>query len=114
MEQAPSCSFFRLSLAIQELSGVVKNRYLEKISVINSIDPYCARTNGVEIPTTVTTGHVVDYLLNHKSPFSGNLIQSEKSFHAYNKFESGFVTSVEGCCINNLYVVRGKVSFGFS
>lgn len=88
----------------------VKQRYAEKISLINSMDPYSIKMNAVDIPSTVTTGHVVQYLLNHRSPFSGNPVNSRKSLEAYKKFESGFVSSVEGLLVRDLFVVRGKVS----
>lgn len=109
MDPVQSSSSVKLSLVVQRLPDEVKQRYIEKIRVINFVDPYCTRTNGADIPSTVSTGHVVDYLLNHKSPFTGNLIQSAKSLHAYKKFESGFVSSVEGCAINDFFVIRGKV-----
>lgn len=93
------------------MPGDVKARYIEKIRVIKNRDPYCIRTNGNDIPATVNTGQVVDYIVNHKSPFSGLLAGTSKSLEAYKKFEAGYVTSIEGCVIDEYYVVRGKVVF---
>lgn len=91
------------------LPSDVMEIYREKIRLINNQDPYSLRTNGKDIPTSVSTGHVVHYLLNHKSPFSGKLAVSNKSLEAYKKFEAGYVSSVEGCKINDYFVIRGKV-----
>lgn len=95
--------------SFETLPDDVKKRYFEKIAVINNEDPYCVRTNGKDIPASVNTGHVVDYLLHHKSPFSEMLAGSSKSLEAYKKFEAGYVSSVEGCEINDYFIIRGKV-----
>ncbi|XP_062543047.1 uncharacterized protein LOC134210788 [Armigeres subalbatus] len=84
-------------------------RYVAKISDINFTDPYTAYLTEKDFPTTVTAGHVVQYLLNHAAS-GGNHMKNTRSVEAYKKFESGFVHSVSGGIINDLHVVRGKVS----
>lgn len=103
----------KLSVYANLLPDASRKRYVEKIQVLGFVDPYDAKLNKEDFPTNVTTGHVVDYLLNHISASSGNHLTNVRSIEAYKKYESGFIQNVMGGKINNFFVVRGRVSFFF-
>lgn len=88
----------------------VRKRYIEKIKIIKFNDPYTLQLSS-DMPTTVTTGHVVDYLINFKSPYTGESVKNLRSLDAYRKFEAGFVQSMKGRLMENFYIVVGKVSY---
>lgn len=94
----------RLSAYALALSTTDRQRYVNKIREIGFVDPYVAKLNQVDFPKAVTTGHVVDYLLQHP----GN-VRNMRSIEAYKKFEAGFLSDVAGGVFNGLHVVRGKV-----
>lgn len=85
-------------------------RYVEKIKIISYNDPYLLDLKKTQLPTNVTTGHVVEYLLNYRSPYTGNPMKNHRSLEGYRKYEAGFVSSVSGQMINNSYIVLAKVS----
>ncbi|XP_062700210.1 uncharacterized protein LOC115258411 [Aedes albopictus] len=87
----------------------VRKRYIEKIKIIKFNDPYTLQLSS-DMPTTVTTGHVVDYLINFKSPYTGESVKNLRSLDAYRKFEAGFVQSMKGRLMENFYIVVGKVA----
>lgn len=95
---------------VRDLPEAVMSRYLEKIAIVNNVDPFSVKTNSTEIPVTVSVGMVVHYLLNYQSPFSKHVGANEKSMEAYQKFESGYVSSVTGSIVNDFYIVHGKVN----
>lgn len=101
--------FNKLSAYANNLPQASRMRYVAKISDINFTDPYTAYLTEKDFPTSVTAGHVVQYLLNHAAS-GGNHMKNTRSVEAYKKFESGFVHSVSGGIINDLHVVRGKVN----
>lgn len=88
----------------------VFQRYLEKIKVIGFHDPYAIQFKTSELPTTVRTGSVVDYLINFRSPYTGEHIRNSRSLEGYKKFEGGFIHSLRGTVLGNFHVVVGKVS----
>nr|XP_029724115.1 uncharacterized protein LOC115264512 [Aedes albopictus] len=98
-----------LSEYANQLPAASRRRYVIKIKEINFTDPYVARLNDTDFPTTVTAGHVVQFLLNH-SEGGAHHLKNTRSIEAYKKFEAGMVHSVTGGIINDLHVVRGKVS----
>ncbi|XP_058811335.1 uncharacterized protein LOC131676232 [Topomyia yanbarensis] len=103
---------FQLSSYAQKLpksNPNVYQRYIDKIKVIGNIDPYCIKFRLCDLPTSVTTGSVVDFLINFRSPYTGNSMKNSRSLEGYKKFESGFVHTVEGMIIEGKYVVVGKV-----
>ncbi|XP_065088846.1 uncharacterized protein LOC135710255 [Ochlerotatus camptorhynchus] len=98
----------RLSAYANKLPKTEKSRYVEKIKVINFIDPFETTLNERDFPTTVTVGHVVSYLLNHTVP--GKMyVRNTRSIEAFKKFEAGFIHSVYGGVVNDLHIVRGKI-----
>lgn len=103
-------AFGKLSSYANSLPKSSRKRYAEKIKVLNFNDPYTMMLNKSGFPTTVTTGHVVSYLVNHISSASGNHVKNQRSIDAYKKFEAGFIQSVLGGKVGDLYVVRGRVS----
>nr|XP_029716626.1 uncharacterized protein LOC109427196 [Aedes albopictus] len=100
--------------ALPKSSPNVCRRYLEKIRIIGYYDPYnpsffARGSENLAIPTSVTTGHVIDYLLSFVSPYSGQPMKNSRSMEGYKKFESGFVHSVQGTIREGYHVLVGKV-----
>lgn len=91
------------------LDSNVRDRYIEKIAKIGYVDPYSLRVNRTEIPDNVSTGHVVNYLSQHRSPFTGNHFSNTRSLEAYKKFMDGYLNDVTGRKLKEHYVVKGKV-----
>lgn len=94
----------KLSAYANALPAAEKSRYVEKIKIINFTDPYAVPMNSTDFPTTVTTGHIIDYLLNQPMPSSGKHFKNMRSIEAYRKFEAGFVSNMTGTTINNLHL----------
>lgn len=91
----------------------VFRRYLEKIKLIQFNDPYVLKYAERELPLNLSTGHVVEYLLNFRSPYTNNPMKNTRSLEGYKKFEAGFVNFVTGKIINGHFVVMGKVKTNF-
>lgn len=97
------------ALSLQRDSPNVFKRYVDKLKSIALYDPFATPISQAQLPVTVTTGHVVEYLLNFRSPYTGNPIFNDRSLEGYRKYEAGFVHSVSGKIVNGNYVVSGKV-----
>ncbi|XP_062551643.1 uncharacterized protein LOC134216876 [Armigeres subalbatus] len=98
--------------ALPKTTPNVQGRYLEKIRIIGYNDPYSPSffAQGTQsIPTTVTTGHVIDYLLNFISSYTGRPMKNARSVEGYRKFEAGFVPSLQGTMREGYHVLVGKV-----
>lgn len=87
----------------------VFQRYLDKIKVIGFQDPYTIKFRTSKLPTTVRTGSVIDYLINFRSPYTGEYMKNSRSLEGFKKFEGGFIHSVCGLVVGNFHVVVGKV-----
>uniref|UniRef100_A0A1S4K3X4 Uncharacterized protein n=2 Tax=Culex quinquefasciatus TaxID=7176 RepID=A0A1S4K3X4_CULQU len=98
----------KLSEYATQLPQEEKKRYLNKIAPLSYTDPYTATLRkDYNYPTTVTVGHAVKYILDCSTTKKFN---NARSVEAYKKFEAGFVNGVEGGRINDLHLVRAKIS----
>ena len=79
---------------LQDLQGKVKERYLQKIELINGLDPYSIKkkdwtSTKVDDYPSVTYPDIVNYLIFSPSPYSSDDLKSYKSLGAYNQFQEG-------------------------
>lgn len=92
------------------LTGDALERYNEKISAINMVDPYKVKVNDTDLPKNVTFPKIVQYMVFDISPFTNEPRNSKKGIAAVKYFESGWVKSVKGVKVHDNYVVHGRVS----
>lgn len=99
-----------LSEYVKGLDNHVRCRYVEKIAVIG-IDPSTLDTSHFdpECLPPIEAGDLVSYLVLETSYYTLNQFKNFKSLEAYNQVVSGFVTSVQGRVIADMFVVIGKV-----
>ena len=74
---------------LQDLQVKVKERYLQKIDLINGLDPYSINkkdwtSTKVDDYPSVTYQDIVNYLIFGASPYSSDDLKSYKSLDAYN------------------------------
>ena len=85
---------------LQDLQGKVKERYLQKIELINGLDPYSIKkkdwtSTKVDDYLSVTYPDIVNYLIFSPSPYSSDDLKSYKSLDAYNQFQESWVSDVK-------------------
>ena len=99
-----------LSEYAKALEGRVKERYLQKISVIG-VDPASIPTDqfSPECLPPVEISDLLSYLVLETSYYTNQQFKAFKSLEAFNQMVSGFVTSVVGKLIAGKYVVRARV-----
>ncbi|XP_031334306.1 uncharacterized protein LOC116164293 [Photinus pyralis] len=76
----------------------VKNRYLDKIKLVNNVDPYLVSigtcsTNINDFPR-VTYFDIVNYLVFNKSAYTQDEFKAYKSLEAYNLFHSKWIKTL--------------------
>lgn len=101
----------KLSDYARRLEDKVKQRYINKISVLGGKDPFLNDNfvwSATVLPPTESTD-LVNYLVLGTSYYSGQQYKAYKSLEAYNHFVSGWVGSVKGCEDNGHYVVISEV-----
>ena len=104
-----------LSEYAKALEGRVKERYLQKISVIG-VDPASIPTDqfSPECLPPVEISDLLSYLVLETSYYTNQQFKAFKSLETFNQMVSGFVTSVEGKLIAGIagkYVVRARVRY---
>ena len=95
------------------LPSDAKERYIQKISLINSIDPFLGAFSGVEIVSELPPVDITDllsYLVLKTSFMTVSQFKGRKSLEAYNQFVSGWVKNVETRKIAAKYLTTGRVS----
>ena len=99
-----------LSEYAKALEGRVKERYLQKISVIG-VDPATIPTDqfSPECLPPVEVSDLLSYLVLETSYYTNQQFKAFKSLEAFNQMVSGFVTSVVGKLIAGKYGVRARV-----
>ena len=99
-----------LSEYVKGLGNHVRCRYMQKIEAIN-IDPATLDTSHLdpECLPPIEAGDLVSYLVLETSFYTLKQFKNFKSLQAYNQVISGFVMSVQGKVISDLFVVIGKV-----
>ena len=105
-EKKPDLSSLPLSDYAKKLEPLVKQRYLEKISVIG-IDPVLIEGKHFEadcLPPVESTD-LLFFLVLETSFYTQQQFKAFRSLEAYNQMVSGFIASVQGHIIANKFVV---------
>ena len=109
----------RLSGYAEGLPGEAKTRYLEKLYLLNGLDPFLLASNvgpkndspsTCDIPPVEATD-LVSFLVLETSFVTAKQFKAHKSMEAYNQFVSGWVKEVCAWNINHKSVVTGRASF---
>ena len=101
----------RLSLYAQNLPTEAKKRYIDKISVLNGLDPFTSCL-GRAIPTVppVEASDLVSYLVLQTNFVTTQQFKAHKSLDAYNQFVCGWVKNVCTYEVAEKFVTTGRVS----
>ena len=112
-----------LSTYAAKLPPEAQRRYLDKIGVISSVDPFSLACNGngesnnpAAQPSPfppLDASDLVSYLVLQTSYVSAKQFKARKSLEAYNQFLSSWVKEVRSWSILDKTVVTGKVSFTY-
>lgn len=98
---------------VSTLDPPSKKRYLEKLKLIDGVDPYIESddfsTAFDDLPP-ITYMDVINYLVFTPSPFSAEDMKAYKSLEAYNQVLEGWVRDVKALKHLDMHVVKGKVS----
>jgi len=101
----------------RSLTGDVKVRYLNKIEVVDSKDPYyllkdpnITWTTDMDILPQITYPDVFNYLVLTKSFYTLDQFKAYKSLEAYNFFVSGWVCNAKWLAFTNYVLVIAEVS----
>lgn len=99
-----------LSEYVKTLETHVKQRYLEKISLVG-VDPASIPIDEFdpECLPPIEAADLVSYLVLETSYYTKQQFKAYKSLEAYNQMVSGFITSVQGKLIAGKFVVMSKV-----
>ncbi len=109
----------RFSDYAEGLPGEAKKRYLEKLHLLNGVDPFLLAGKAVtendsqstcDLPP-VEASDLVSFLVLETSFVTAKQFKAHKSMEAYNQFVSGWVKEVSAWNINHKSVVTGRVSF---
>ena len=90
-----------------------KERYLQKLSFVGGLDPFCLNKRSFcEAPNLppFSSSDLVSYLVLQTNYLSAKQFKSYKSLEAYNQFVSGWIKEVYVWSVNMKYVLTGKVS----
>ena len=103
-------SLIVLSEYVKGLDNHVRCRYVQKIEAIN-IDPATLDTSHLdpECLPPIEAWDLVSCLVLETSFYTMKKFKNFKSWQAYNQVISGFVMSVQGKVISDMFVVIGKV-----
>lgn len=99
----------------ETLDCTAKARYLDKLKVIDNVDPYTTTSyifsaDSAYLPS-VNYANIYTYLVNTPSPYTKDDLECYKGLDAYNQFVSGWVRDVKATVVNNLCVVIGRVRY---
>ena len=95
------------------LSEEAKARYMEKISLINGIDPFGKVVDGEAFSWIVPIDacDLVSYLVLQTSFMTSEQFKSRKALEAYNQFVCGWVKDVSTTKISEKYLTTGRVRY---
>lgn len=92
----------------------VAERYRQKLSSVNYVDPYSLSDDDLDFNTAnfppVTNMDIVSYLVLTTSFYIKQQMKAFKSLNAYKYFNAGFITMCGILKINEKIVARGTVS----
>lgn len=100
-----------LSAKVKKLQPEDIERYIEKIQIVDGIDPYTMSFDSGTLPLTVDFDKICSYLIFKNSFRTGQPHMNRKSLDSYKSFQAGFVKKVEGCKCRDVFVVFGKVVY---
>jgi len=93
------------------LPSDAKDRYIQKISVINNVDPFLgAFSVGAETVSILPPVDISDLLVLKTSFISVQQFKARKSLEAYNQFVCGWVKDVVTRKIAGKYLTISRVS----
>ena len=80
------------------LSNESRQRYRQKISKINSVDPYCLKEEELvfeqDLYPKIMCADIINYLLFAPSPVTSDELKCYKSMDAYNQFLCAWVKEI--------------------
>lgn len=98
---------------LEHLTNVEKDRYCEKIQIINGTDPYlipCKKLSSeLDGLPDVSWGDIYNYLIYQQSAYTCEEFKAFKSLQSYKFFKCGWVKKVSWANINDHAVILGKV-----
>ena len=99
---------------VDTLDGLSRQRYLDKLRVIDNVDPYTLPSGAwgkdeASFPA-VSYPDIVNYLIFGKSFYSMDDMKAWKSLEAYNQLTSGWISDLSVFVKNGYHVVSAKVS----
>ena len=101
----------RISFYAQKLLDEAKRRYVNKISVINGLDPFGSFPGEVtEAVPPVEASDLVSYLVLQTNFITTQQFKAHKSLEAYNQFVCGWVKDVCTYKVAGKFVTTGRVS----
>src|SRR6218665_1227742 len=102
-----------LSSYAEKLSGDGKKRYIDKLSLINGVDPYTLTSSCLNSDTLpkIEMPDMFNYLVLGTSTYmyTSDQFKAFKSLEAYNQCFSGWIKKLGGCVIDGKNVAVGKV-----
>ncbi len=113
MEEALS----ELSGYARELPEDAKRRYLDKLMLMDGMDPFLLPSSSLRTRATpaaslplVEASDIVSYLVLQTSFLTAKQFKSYKSLEAYNQFVNGWVKNVQAWNVKDKIAVTGRVS----
>ena len=101
-----------MSSYADSLSYEAKRRYLEKISVVNGIDPFSGCVGEpVDAVPPVDASDLLSYLVLQTNYITAKQFKAYKSLEAYNQFVCGWIKEVRTWSVAGKFVTTGRVSF---
>ena len=91
-----------------------KDRYIQKLSMINNVDPFLGAFSGAETTSDLPPVDISDlltYLVLKTSFITVQQFKARKSLEAYNQFVCGWVKDVVTRRIAGKYLTTGRVSY---
>ena len=101
-----------LSSYRQKLPAKAKARYMDNLTLIGGVDPFCISKNDcVSCPLPpVDASEIVSYLVLQTSFVMVKQFIAHKSKERYNQFVCGWVKDVEAIKIGEKCIITGRVS----
>ena len=97
----------------KQLDAPSRRRYLEKVNLVGSIDPYTLPDESFSMSAncypSITYPDIVNYLVFGTSPFTSELMKAYKSLEACNQVLEGWVRDVRVKVFGERRLVMGKV-----
>ena len=100
-----------LSSYCDSLSSEARERYLDKIRLINNLDPFSSDLGEpIESIPPVDACDLISYLVLQTSFLTSKQFKARKSLEAYNQFVCGWVKDVQTWKIGDKFLTTGRVS----